>query len=303
MFVNQPPPDQDHELLVLGDLHGCYSCLKAAMLQANFFAKYQANLKDPRRNPPIYLVLLGDYIDRGKFSYTGTLRAAMQLQLKMPGVIYMLRGNHEYYLDIDGTVVAPVRPCEAMDSIADRADNEVFARYMNLFEALPNMLFFGDILFVHGGIPRDDTLRQNWRGLASLNDPEMRFQMMWSDPSLSEYVPLELQHANARFPFGRRQFRHFMRKTGCRTLVRGHQLIDEGFRVVYRDADAVLLSVFSAGGRNNADLPEDSTYRDVTPMALSVRRREGVSTFTPFEIDYQRYNDPRYNEFFIRRLG
>jgi len=189
-----------------------------------------------------------------------------------------------------------------MDSISAVAKSDVLATYMRLFEVLPNMLIFGDLLFVHGGIPRADTLQEHWRGIASLNDPDLRFQMMWSDPSEVEMVPLELQRASARFPFGRRQFQQFMSRVGCRVMVRGHERIVEGFRTVYDDSGSRLLTVFSAGGAQNGDLPLDSNYREVRPMALTIRHRAGVSTITPFEIDYARYNDPRYNAFFEQKL-
>ena len=303
VHVNPPKPGRDHELLVLGDLHGCYSCLKAALLQADFFTKAQAHIDDPERNPPIYVVFLGDYIDRGRFSFSGTLRTAMQLFVKMPEHVFLLRGNHEYYLDMDGKVVAPVRPCEAMDSISKVADNDVFVRYMHLFEQLPNLLVFGNILFVHGGIPRADTLLARWDGLESLNDEDMRFQMMWSDPSEANLVPLDLQMSNARFPFGRLQFKQFMARLGCKTMVRGHQRVVEGFKRIYEDPEAILLSLFSAGGQYNDDLPFLSNYREVTPMALTIRSRDGINTFIPFELDYQRYNDPKYNKFFKDELA
>jgi len=302
VWVLAPRPEVDYELLVLADLHGCYSCLKAALLQVDFFGKAQAHADDPQKNPPIHLVFLGDYIDRGRFSLSGTLRTALQLFLKMPQHVFPLRGNHEYYVELDGKVLAPVRPCEAMDSISAVAPGEVLASYMNLFEAMPNMLLFGDLLFVHGGMPRADTLQERWTGLASLNDPELRFQMMWSDPSEVEVVPLELQRASARFPFGQRQFQSFMSRVGCRVMVRGHERIAEGFRAVYDDSETRLLTLFSAGGVGNDDLPADSDYREVRPMALTIRHRAAVSTVTPFEIDYARYNDPRYNAFFEERL-
>jgi len=303
VYVVAPRPELNYELLVLGDLHGCYSCLKAALLQVDFFSKAQAHADDPAKNPPIYLVFLGDYIDRGRFSLSGTLRTVMQLFVKLPERVFPLRGNHEYYVELDGKVLAPVRPCEAMDSISAVAKNEVLATYMNLFEALPNILIFGDLFFVHGGIPRADTLQQRWENIASLNDPELRFQMMWSDPSEADMVPLDLQLASARFPFGRRQFQQFMARVGCRVMVRGHELIAEGFRPSYDDSEVKLLSVFSAGGADNDDLPLDSHYREVRPMALTIRYQAGVSTITPFEIDYRRYNDPRYNAFFKEKLG
>ncbi|AGP40972.1 metallophosphoesterase family protein [Sorangium cellulosum] len=302
VYVASPDPAHEVELLVVGDLHGCYSCLKAALMQADFFAKLQAYREDPAHNPRIMLVFLGDYIDRGRFSYNGILRTVMQLFLAAPDNVFVLRGNHEYYVELNGRVLAPVRPSEAMSSLAAIAPNEVFAAYMRLFEALPNMLVFDRILFVHAGIPRDDTLAARWQSVSSLNDPEIRFQMLWSDPSEVDAIPAELQKSTARFPFGKRQFKSFMQKLGCTTLIRGHERIPEGFRVVYDDPDGVLLTLFSAGGRTNDDLPKASNYREVTPMALTIRYKGGVSQLTPFVIEYERYNDPKYNAFFREQL-
>lgn len=302
IYVASPDPAEEVELLVVGDLHGCYSCLKAALMQADFFAKVQAHREDPAHNPRMMLVFLGDYIDRGRFSYNGILRTVMQLFLAAPDSVFVLRGNHEYYVELNGRVLAPVRPSEAMSSLAAIAPNEVFAAYMRLFEALPNMLIFDRILFVHAGVARDDTLAAKWRSLSSLNDPEIRFQMLWSDPSEADAIPAELQRATARFPFGKRQFKSFMQKIGCTTLIRGHERIPEGFRVVYDDPDGVLLTLFSAGGKTNDDLPPTSNYREVTPMALTIRYKGGVSQLTPFVIEYERYNDPKYNAFFREQL-
>jgi hypothetical protein len=302
VYVIPPKPSRDYELLVVGDLHGCYSCLKAALMQADFFTKAQAFRDDPTANPAMYVVFLGDYIDRGKFSYSGTLRTILQLFTSMPDQVFTLRGNHEYYIELAGRVVAPVRPCEAMDSISKLADNSVFRGYMELFETLPTSLAFGKVFFVHGGIPRADTLEEKWKGLQSLNDPEIRFQMMWSDPSEADAVPLELQRENARFPFGRKQFQQFMAKIGCRMMVRGHERVVSGFAKIYDDPEAVLVSLFSAGGATNEDLPPKSNYRDVTPMALTIRHAAGVTTLTPFLLDYARYNDPKYNAFFQRAI-
>lgn len=303
VYVHPPRADREYELLVVGDLHGCYSCLKAALLQADFFTKVQAHHDDPERAPYMGLVLLGDYIDRGRYSYSGILRTAMQLFLAAPEHVFVLRGNHEYYVEINGKVLAPVRPCEAMDSIKDVASNDLFAAYMRLFEQLPNMLVFDRTIFVHAGIPRDDTQALKWTGLASLNDPEIRFQMLWSDPSEADVVPRELQAQNARFPFGRRQFKSFMQRIGCKTLVRGHERVVEGFKTVYDDADARLLTLFSAGGATNDDLPASSNYRQVTPMALTLKHKAGVAELTPFPIEYERFNDPKYNAFFRSKLG
>jgi uncharacterized tellurite resistance protein B-like protein len=302
VYVHPMKPKTDCELLVLGDLHGCYSCLKAALLQADFFQKVQAYHDDPVHNPDMKLVLLGDYIDRGRFSYNGILRAVMQLFLAVPEHVYMLRGNHEYYVELNGRVYGGVRPAEAINALQDIAPQEVFRAYRNLFEALPNVLLFDRMMFVHAGIPRDDTVALKWLGLSSLNDAEMRFQMLWSDPSDADYIPLALQQSNARFPFGRLQFKKFMSRLGCSSMVRGHERVTEGFKTVYDDGDVVLLNLFSAGGATNNDLPLDSNYREITPMALTIRYQDGIAQLTPFEIDYARYNDPEHNAFFRASL-
>ena len=303
VYVVPPRPGQAYELLVLGDLHGCYSCLKAALMQADFFAKVEAYHADPAKNPDMKLVLLGDYIDRGRFSYAGILRTAMQLFLAVPDHVYLLRGNHEYYVELNGRTLAPVRPAEAYTSIAKVAPNEVFQAYRLLFEALPNMLFFDRTMFVHAGIPRDATIAERWKGLPSLNDPEIRFQMLWSDPADADAIPDALQQENARFPFGRKQFRAFMSKIGATTMIRGHERVIEGFKEIYATPEARLLTLFSAGGEHNADLPAESNYREVTPMALTITHRDGHTQLSPFTIDYARYNDPAYNSFFRENLG
>ncbi|MBI5537000.1 MAG: serine/threonine protein phosphatase [Deltaproteobacteria bacterium] len=298
-YVHVLPPERGkhYELIVVGDLHGCYSCLKAVLQQTDFMAKVEAHHADPDNTPDTRLIFLGDYIDRGRWAFDGVLRAAMRLFVAAPHAVYLLRGNHEYYIEYEGRILAPVRPAEAMMSLEGIATPAFFREYLKLFEALPTMLAFDRLLFVHGGIPRDQTTSERWVDLSSLNDPDIRFQMLWSDPSEAETVPAELQKASSRFAFGVKQLRHFLARIGCTTLVRGHDRIVEGFRRVYDANDATLLSLFSAGGATNADLPDTCNYREVTPMALTIRHCDGESVVTPFAIDWQRFNDPKRNGF------
>jgi hypothetical protein len=296
VYMHPADPGRIYELTVLGDLHGCYSCLKGALLQADFFAKLQAWQLDNRKPEP-KLVLLGDYIDRGRFSYNGVLRTVMQLYLAAPDHVFPLRGNHEYYIEYGGRIYGGVKPAEAINTLVGHLPGEVFAEYMKLFEALPNMLFFDDMMFVHAGIPRDADIKSKVHDFAALNDPDLRFQMLWSDPSTADYIPDDLQAQNARFPFGRLQFEAFMHKLGCSILVRGHEKVDSGFRPMYGDQMS-LITLFSAGGADNNDLPEESSYRTVTPMAATIRLEGGTAQITPWLIDYERFNDPRRNRFF-----
>lgn len=294
-LVSQPG---DFELTVLGDLHGCYSCLKAAVMQSDFMNKVRAYRADPKSHPMPKLVLLGDYIDRGRFAFNGVLRAVLKLYLTVPEHVYVLRGNHEYYIEYKGRVYGGVKPADTINSLSQVLPGEVFERYLAFFETMPNSLLYDNLLFVHGGIPRDSLLQERWKGLASLNDPDIRFQMLWSDPSRADVIPDDLQKSSARFPFGRQQFRKFMNQVGCALLVRGHEKINAGFRDMYPRDDIRLLTVFSAGGVENDDVPEDSNYRDVRPMALTIARKAGETTVTPWAIDYRSYQRPELNRFF-----
>jgi hypothetical protein len=301
VHVLSPKPGRKYELIVVGDLHGCYSCLKAVLMQSDFINKVNAFVNDPDNNPEVKLVLLGDYIDRGMFSYQGVLRSALQIYSRVPDHVYLLRGNHEYYIEHQGRVFGAVRPSEAMDTLKPHLSQEVFAHYMKLFDALPNMLLFDRFLFVHGGIARDLLLKERYRDLSSLNDWDIRFQMMWSDPSSADVIPASLQEQSSRFPFGRLQSQAFLQRIGCHALVRGHEKVDEGFRRVYDDENQLLITLFSAGGQDNDDLPADSSYRSVTPMAMTLKLENGVSQIIPWKIDYKRYNDPERNRFYQKK--
>jgi Calcineurin-like phosphoesterase len=266
-------------------------------MQSRFFERLSAFKADPEKTPEPKLVLLGDYIDRGIFSLNGVLRSALLLYLTAPEHVIVLRGNHEFFIEHNGTVYGGVKPSEAIDTLKPHVPMDVFRDYIALFESLPNMLFFDRTLFVHAGIPRDRTFKERFKDLSSLNDSEIRFQMMWSDPSTADVIPAELQEQSARFSFGKLQAQHFLQRIGCHTLIRGHEKVNEGFQCVY-DGDVLLYTLFSSGGKDNDDLPSNSSYRQVTPMALTIQHRDGESQITPWEIDYETFNDPERNAFF-----
>lgn len=288
-------PDRPLELVVLGDLHGCYGCLKAALLQSDFVNRVWAHQWDPVNHPDVKLVLLGDYIDRGRFSFDGVLRAVLQLFLALPDHVIVLRGNHEYFLTHEGRIYSGVHPAEALASITPYVPFEMLEAYRVLFENMPTSCLVDRTFFVHGGVPRDDTFAERYHNLASLNDRDLRFQMLWSDPEQTDHIPVDLQRQNSRFSFGRNQFRAFMERLGCNTMIRGHEKIDRGFDTVYDLGSQLLLNLFSAGGHDNNDLPVDASYRSVTPMALTIYHHPDGSRAVPWPIHYQPFNYDVHN--------
>lgn len=293
-----PEKDKEYDITIIGDLHGCYSCLKAVLTQTDVLRKIAEYERKPDGNVCPKLVLLGDYIDRGMFSYQGVLRSVLQLFAKHPDNVVVLRGNHEYYVEHQGKVYGAVRPSEAMSTLKPHTSDEVFQHYIRLFEALPTSFLFEKFLFVHGGIPKDSAIKNLYKDLSSLNEWDIRFQMMWSDPSNADVIPASLQDQSARFPFGKLQCQAFLQKLGCHTIFRGHEKVDEGFRQTYAEDAISLFTVFSSGGKTNDDLPADSSYRSVTPMAVTLRFKNGKGEVTPFVIDYESFNDPARNKFY-----
>jgi hypothetical protein len=298
VHVLTPEVGREYELTIIGDLHGCYSCLKAVLTQTDVLKKIAEYERKPEGKVCPKLVLLGDYIDRGMFSYHGVLRSILQLFAKHPDHVHVLRGNHEYYVEHQGKVYGAVRPSEAMSTLKPHLSDEVFQHYIKLFEAMPTSLLFEKFLFVHGGIPKDSTIKALYKDLSSLNEWDIRFQMMWSDPSSADVIPASLQDQSSRFPFGKLQCQAFLQRLGCHTIFRGHEKVDEGFREEYAEDAISLFTIFSSGGKTNDDLPADSSYRSVTPMAATLRFKDGVSEVTPFAIDYESFNDPARNKFY-----
>ncbi|MEM9192506.1 MAG: serine/threonine protein phosphatase, partial [Myxococcota bacterium] len=141
-------------------------------------------------------------------------------------------------------------------------------------------------------------IKERFEDLSFLNDSDARFQMMWSDPSSAEIIPPALQEQSARFPFGRLQAASFLQRIGCHSLIRGHEKVEAGYAETYRDDHVTLITVFSAGGVTNDDLPEGSSYRTVVPHALTIRARDSDVEVAPWEIQYEKYNDPSHNAFF-----
>ena len=78
-------------------------------------------------------------------------------------------------------------------------------------------------------------------------------------------------------------------------LVRGHEQIERGFEVFYDFGNRMLLDLFSAGGFDNEDLPVDSSYRTVTPMALTVQYGQGTPIATPWPLHYRPFNFAPHN--------
>jgi hypothetical protein len=78
--------------------------------------------------------------------------------------------------------------------------------------------------------------------------------------------------------------------------VRGHEQVDAGFHTNFKVGDLRMYTLFSAGGRENSDLPAESRYRNVTPMALTIQAEPGgAATAVPWPIAYEPFTTAKHN--------
>lgn len=299
VHILRPVADRAYELTVVGDLHGCYSCLKAILVQSQFFQRIEAFERSPQTQPEPRLVLLGDYVDRGRFSFDGVMRCVLKLLITYPRYVYALRGNHEWYRYNEGRVLPAVWPAEGYAALTGAGAWQQVEEYRQLFEALPHFLLFEQFCMVHAGAPPDNHLKTGFDDLSALNNPDLRMLALWGDPSTADVIPVSLQHKKTmRFSYGKSQLQYFLETMGCHSVIRGHEVVKAGFKTVYEDGPIRAYTLFSAGGSTNNDLPTKAAYRKITPMAVTIHFRSGEYYIQPWPIDFAYFNSPYTNGFY-----
>lgn len=286
------------DYIVVGDLHGCYGSLKGVLAQTDFFGRVARYRENPGQAPDVKLIFLGDYLDRGFWSWEGVVRTVFRLFVEYPQHVIPLVGNHEWLIERSGKIVSSVIPADAVERWENVLPLEYFTTAKALFDQLSSVVLIDRILLVHGGIPRQ-RLVSKWRGLANFNDPAIRLEMCWSDPVLVPEVPAQLQERTQRFAFGISQFQAFMDVVGARVMIRSHEKVGPGFRTEYDDGRYKLYTVFSAGGIANRDLPEQTDYRYAHPAYVLIHEREGKFLANPVRIAWEKFNEHATNHFLI----
>lgn len=262
-FTYRLPASQKTEIIIAGDLHGCYNNLKAVLWQTDFMNRVSAG-------EDVYLVLLGDFFDRGTRTLDGIMPLVLNLILEYPERVIVLRGNHEHFMvNKEGIVESAVRPCETITFWKKYLSNDFLKAYMDFFEQIPLMAFFSNgIIAVHGGIPPAGVLKKvrllsDFNKLDELDTKRLRYSVLWTDPGEVEDIPINLK-AVFHAPFGKKQFAQFMNKIGARLMVRGHEAITKGCEFTYPGS---CITVFSAGGSDN---PHSFAYNNVIPRFLRI---------------------------------
>jgi serine/threonine-protein phosphatase PP1 catalytic subunit len=197
-------------ILIVADLHGDLDALRLAL-------RKRTDLGCDT------VIFLGDYIDRGPASLD-VLEWLFLLKIKEPDKIILLRGNHElretnrfeqFYKDLE-------------------YDEDLYARINRVFDRLPVAAVISDQIFcVHGGIPGPVKLSKITKKDA--------YPFVWNDPSEENGINQSPRGLGMR-TFGEDVFEEFLRVNGLERMVRGHLVLEDGYRWWFGGR---LLSLFS----------------------------------------------------------
>ncbi len=126
-------------VIIVGDIHGQFYDM------IHMFEK----VVDSRNLPKSNMLFLGDYVDRGNFSFE-VVMFLYALKINFPQEITMLRGNHES--------IAMTEHFTFREEVLRKfnGDESIFDQFIESFECMPIAADVnGDYLCMHGGISPD----------------------------------------------------------------------------------------------------------------------------------------------------
>ncbi len=230
--------------LVVGDLHGdLESCVNALRLAKNLGG--------------IKTVFLGDYVDRGPYQ-SSVINLLLQAKKNNPDEIFLLRGNHE-----TPTMNISYGFLKILIRMFRNDYEKVYEAYLKVFSEMSLAGIVNNrIMLVHGGLAKEvkkiEDLEEAGKGGVEPEDPRV-FETLWNDPS----DDVEDFSLNPRGPgvhcFGRRALERFLKANGLRMMIRSHEPVFQGYRVLF---NGILITVFSC------------RVYGVEPMALELRNEE-----------------------------
>ena len=197
-------------ILVVADLHGDLNALRLALQKKSVLGCGT-------------VIFLGDYIDRGPASLD-VLERLFLLKIEEPDKIILLRGNHE---------LRETNRFEGLFRDLDH-DEDMYARINQVFDNMPVAAVISDQIFcVHGGIPGPVKLSEITKKDA--------YPFVWNDPSEENGINQSPRGLGMR-TFGEDVFEEFLRINGLERMIRGHLVLEDGYRWWFGGR---LLSLFS----------------------------------------------------------
>lgn len=211
---------------VCGDIHGQYYDLLRLFEHGGLPTNHN------------YL-FLGDYVDRGDQSLE-VMVLLLCYKVRFAKNFFLLRGNHE------STPIC--RIYGFWDECKRRfGGQEVFREFCVLFDYLPLAAVIDDKIFcVHAGLSPDLTSTKVIRKMERpimVPDHGLLCDLLWSDPDHQVHTWSENERG-VSFTFGPQIIENFLAKHEFELIIRGHQVVNEGYE--FFGESRLLVTLFSA---------------------------------------------------------
>ncbi|KAL9644712.1 hypothetical protein ABK040_012437 [Willaertia magna] len=227
----------DKNIVVCGDTHGQFGGLLKIFELNNAF---------PSKDTPF--IFNGDFVDRGRHSCEVFL-TLLSFKLLDPEAIYLNRGNHEYD-ELN-------KRYGFYQEVLNKYGSETYEYFQQVFDNLPLATVLNKQVFiVHGGIGSEylntlEDISNFKKGNRQYRDGTVEMDLMWSDPTDKRKGLSFNSQRGASHYFGADVTSDFLERNGLGLLVRSHEVVSDGYKVMH---DGKCITVFSApyyGGRQN----------------------------------------------------
>jgi hypothetical protein len=196
------PREAAEEAIVFGDSHGDWRSTEEVV------GRYRVGSR--------CLIGLGDYVDRppddcGAGSVANGLYL-LSLAAETPGRVFLIQGNHEIVRSI------PAVPHHLPDEVDELwgPDSTRYDRLLGLLERGPLAVVTSNGAYLaHAGFPRG-RLPHPWTKAFVSPDVERLAELVWAECDASHI------RRGAALPWGERDLDQFLRATGLRIMLRGH---------------------------------------------------------------------------------
>ena len=225
IFLSQPILlELEVPLKICGDIHGqCYDLLR--------LFEYQGF------PPEANYLFLGNYVNFGKQSLE-TICLLLVYKIIYPENFFLLRGNHE---------------CASMnrlhgfyDECKRRYNIRLWRTFTDCFNCLPVAAIIDEKIFCcHGGLSPDmQSMEQIRRIMRPIDVPDQGLlcDLLWANPD-KETNGWGENDSGVSFTFGPEIVSKFLTKHGLDLVVRGHQVVEDGYEFF---AKRQLVTLWSA---------------------------------------------------------
>ena len=225
IFLEQPILlELEAPLKICGDIHGQYYDLLRVFEYQGF-------------PPDANYLFLGNYVDIGKQSLE-TICLLLAYKIKYPENLFLLRGNHE---------CASINRIHGFyDECKRRYNIRLWKTFTDCFNCLPVAAIIDEKLFCcHGGLSPDmQSMEQIRRILRPTDVPDQGLlcDLLWADPDKETNGWGENDRGKS-FTFGPEIVSKFLAKHDMDLVVRGHQVVEDGYEFF---AKRQLVTLFSA---------------------------------------------------------